>query len=156
MANLQQFGGNQSSTTGQSSNHNPCKFAELKLSSHTWGLDAPPPSLRLADRKKKYRRNQRSSLSQAAAGRRTWRLRRSGRDWVLSLAPRLGGRPSLELHLRTRRYLLQVELGGSRPRPGPRGGNASHRQQGPYSITAPGAEAAATARTTARASASSI
>lgn len=81
--------------------------------------------------KKKYRRNQRSSLSRAAAGRRTWRLQRSGRDWALSLAPRLGGRPSLELHLRTRRYLLQVELGGSRPRPGPRGGHASHRQQGP-------------------------
>lgn len=50
----------------------------------------------------------------------------------------------------------QVELGGSGTRPGPRGGHASHRRQGPYSITALAAEAAATARTTAPGSASSI
>lgn len=51
-----------------------------------------------------------------------------------------------------------VELGGrgSRPRPGPRGGHASHGLRGPYSITAPDAEAAATARTAARESASWI
>ncbi|XP_036917128.1 uncharacterized protein LOC118997546 isoform X2 [Sturnira hondurensis] len=53
MANLQQFEGNRSRTTGQSSNQNPCKFVRLKQSSHTWGRGAPPPSLRLADRKKK-------------------------------------------------------------------------------------------------------
>lgn len=61
------------------------------------------------------------------------RFGRSGRDSALSLAPRLGGRPELERHLGTRRHLLLVELGGrgSRPRPGPRGGHASHGLLGP-------------------------
>lgn len=56
MANLQQFGRNLSRTAGPSSNQNPCKFVKLKRSSHTWGLAAPPPSLRLAARKKREKK----------------------------------------------------------------------------------------------------
>lgn len=56
-------------------------------------------------------------MFRAAAGRTTWRLRRSGRDSALSLAPRLGRRPSLELHLRTRRYLLKLSWAGAGPGP---------------------------------------
>lgn len=134
MANLLQFGGNQSRSTGQSSNQNPYKFVELKQSSHTWGPWRPssvPETCR--SKKKKKAKNEPSSLSRAAAVRRMRRFGRSGRDSALSLAPRLGGRPELERHLGTRRHLLLVELGGrgSRPRPGPRGGHASHGLLGP-------------------------
>ncbi|XP_030672366.1 5E5 antigen-like [Nomascus leucogenys] len=59
MANLQQFGRNQSRTIGQTGNQNPCKFVELKQSSHTWGLGAPP-SLRLTDQK--YERERETSV----------------------------------------------------------------------------------------------
>lgn len=49
---------------------------------------------------------------------------------ALGLAPRLGGRPPLELHLRAREVSPRGELGGSRARPGPRGGHASQRLRG--------------------------
>lgn len=106
MANLQQFGRNRSRTTGQSSNQNPCKFVKLKQSSHTWGLAAPPPSLRLADRRERERekaRDQRSSSSKTAAA---WVLRPGS---ALGLAPRLGGRPAFEQHVQPRRH-LRMEL----------------------------------------------
>lgn len=119
MANLQQFGGNQSRTNGQSSNQNPRKFVRLKQSSHTWGRGAPPPSLRLADGKKKSRETGVRVCPGPPRGaeRRTRRLRRSGHDLEFSLAPRLGGRPRLELHLRARSYLLRSSWVGAGPGP---------------------------------------
>lgn len=124
MANLQQIGGNRSRTTGQSSNQNPCKFVELKQSSHTWGLGAPPRSLRLAGQKKKKKKEERERergvrVRPGRRGRRTRRLRRSGRDSALGLAPRSGGRPSLELHLRAPRHLLGSSWAGAGAGPGP-------------------------------------
>lgn len=168
MASLRRFGGNQSRTAGQRSHQNPCKFARLKQSSHTWGPWRPsssvPETLQL--KKIRERKHQRSSLSQAAAGRRTVAVAAAAAASVLgprtpvssllrSLAPRLGGRPSHELHLRAGAEVSpRVELGGSRARPGPVRSKGRARFSpaagGPYSITAPRAEeAAATARTTA-------
>lgn len=129
MANLQQFGRNLSRTTGQSSNQNPCKFVKLKQSSHTWGLGAPPPSLRLADR-----RETEKSAIEFVRGDRGWVLRTRS---VLGLAPRLGGRPALELHVRPRRH-LRVELARTGAGPvGSRRGTLLFGRRGPYSIAAP-------------------
>lgn len=138
MASLQLFGRNLSRTTGQSSNQNPCKFVKLKQSSHTWGLAAPPPSLRLADRRREgtsraseqpafeFDRDDRGSAAPAGMG-------------ALALAPRLGGRPALEQHVRPRRH-LRMELGAHGNRPGrvqaghsslgPRAGPLLHRSAG--------------------------
>lgn len=66
MANLQQFGRNLSTTTGQSSNQNPCKFAKLKQSSHTWG-PGRPSSVPETCRPEGGQSNQRSSSSDTAA-----------------------------------------------------------------------------------------
>ena len=163
-ANLQQFGGNQRRTTGQSSNQNPRKFVELKEYSHTWGLGAPPPSLRLADEKKKERErereskgNQRSSLFQSASGR-TKNAAASALGSGLGAQSSPAARRAAFAASPDTEAPPQGELSGrgSRPRPGPRSGHASHALQGPYSITAHDAEVGATAKRTARASASSI
>lgn len=72
MANVKQFEGNHSRTTGQESHQNPCKFVEQKQSSHTWGRGAPPPSLRIPDPESERasertgERHQRSSLAGCA------------------------------------------------------------------------------------------
>lgn len=102
MANLQQFGRNLNRTPGQSSNQNPCKFVKLKQSSHTWG-PRRPSSVPETCRPKRNKRNQRSSSSDTAAAGC------SGRAPGFALAPRLGGRPALEQHVRPRRH-LRVEL----------------------------------------------
>lgn len=77
---------------------------ELKQSSHTWGPGAPPPSLRLADRvgKKKKRAREKPAFEFVPGGRGA----QNAAEAALSLAPRLGGRPALELHPWTRRHLL--------------------------------------------------
>jgi hypothetical protein len=143
MANLQQFGRDRSRTTGRRSNQSPCKFVKLEQSSHTWGLGAPPPSLRLADQKKKSKEKKENRR------RRGERGQRRSSPKALSLAPGRGGRAArLQLHVRPRRHLL-VELargsGLGRAGPGRAGGRlASHGLRGPsYSIAAPGEQAAA-------------
>lgn len=148
MANLQQFGRNQSRTTGLRSNKNPRKFVELKQSSHTWGPGAPPPSLRLPAKRKKKKEEE----SERASARPAFEFVRSGggaQNAALSS-------PAARRAAFARDAFQGVLAGAEQARPGPRGSTLLPGGGDAYSIAAPGAEAEATAKTKARASASPI
>lgn len=63
-------------------------------------------------KKRERERNERSSLSRAARAQ-------NAAASALGLAPRFGGRPSLELHLRAPRHLLKASWAGAGAGPGP-------------------------------------